>query len=169
MLFPSSSTTLPQPSSPSMQRGATELAQLWIPAARSAATTDLTGGRRARAPRRASSPRKSSATTTGPEEHHRRRRSPRHQTSRRQHQLLQGAADGNSTLTYRMYRPETGIPHPPAAEAAGGGEESHASAARTRWFGRDRPKIAFFASATVTGREGIRQPPDRSFFFSFFV
>ena len=56
------------------------------------------------------------------------------------------------TLPYRMYKPEPGIPHPPAAEAAGGGEESHGAAASPRWIGDGRPKIANRFSRTVTGR-----------------
>ena len=149
-------STLPQPSSSSKQRGAAGPAQPWVPAAKSAASTDLTEGQQTRAPRRVSSLRKSSATTTSSQELRRRRRSPRHQNARRQHHLLHSNAGGVSTLTYHIYKPEPGIPHPPAAEAADGGEESRGSAASTRWFGRDRPKNAGRPSATVTGGERIR-------------
>ena len=138
--WPADATLPSLPPDPSLE----EEEELGAPrdlAARSAAP-DLTRSCTARAPRRASSTAKSSAATASSGEHHRQRRPADTKTTAANSTSSEKPPARNPTLSYRMYRPETWIPHPPAAEAAGGGGGSHASAARTRWIGWASPKIA---------------------------
>ena len=149
-------STLPQPPSKPPPEADADLDPS---AARSTATLDLTESRGSRAPRRASGSSQSSAQTRSSEDLHRRRRTRRLQNrppaappppERRRR-------DTHPTLPY--IQAGAGDPHPPAAGAAGGGEESRGSR-RARWIDGLLQKSPLFR---LCYSDGEREETQRAF------